>query len=70
MPDQIKARVQLLGGGSLGYLSDEDSAQLREFITSFLSKTGSKGVVISIDESQQDDYEAVKEVFVDQVLEP
>jgi hypothetical protein len=70
MADQVKARVQLLGGGSLDYLSDADSKALREFITDFLSKTGSKGVVISLDQSQNPKYEAVKEIFVDQVLQP
>lgn len=70
MDNQIKARVQLLGGGSLDYLSDKDSEALSRFITDFLSKTGSKGVVISLDESQDPKYQAVKEIFVDGVLAP
>jgi hypothetical protein len=70
MTDQIKARVQLLGGGSLDYLSDADSKALREFISEFLSKTGSTGVVISLDQNQDPKYQAVKEIFVDQVLQP
>ncbi len=70
MNDKIKANIQLLGGGSLTYLSDEDSKELEQFITTFLSKTGSKGVVISLDQSQDPKYQSVKEIFVDQVLQP
>ena len=68
--NRTKANVQLLGGGSLNYLSDDETAELSAFVSNFLSKTGSRGLVVSLDESQAADYESIKEIFVDQVLQP